>query len=479
MKKNVQIEQDSLISYGRMAMKEYGSYTLEDRAVPDFRDGLKPVQRRILWAANQMGVSFSKNVFKKSAGIVGAVIGRFHPHGDKSAYDALVAMTHTMQRTIEGSGNFGTLIDNAAAMRYTECRLSEYSDSVFFQSQYKNVIDTCQNFDGSEREPIVLPSNIPNLLLNGAYGIATGSTCSIPAFEPEGVMQLTWRAINGKPITPKMCMKQLVPRCPEGGYYCNDEDLQSDLYDFYSTGRGSVYWIPDAEINTDKKYLKISGFVPKVAKSLLSGLDKVANNPNVSSIDDVSYLDENGNTRLAYQINLKRSIRGDLVEDELYYILSLFEGRQSLVMSVTERNKNEELDQHEATFSYISMPQFFEQWAKWRIELERRSIDYELEVNRINLHKDKLMLLAVNNLQVIIQALQDEDPISYLSKELDISIEDSTFIFNKKVIQLKKLEASLLKERIKNIRSDIKQLKEDHISPQTRIRNAMKLAVVK
>ena len=208
-----------LDDYVKDAMSMYGHYVLEDRAIPDFRDGLKPVQRRILWSMSELGLHGHRGVLNKSVRVVGDTTGKYHPHGDQSVYGALVSMVHIARPTVFGSGNFGNYTNPPAAYRYTECRLTKYSDAMFFDPLYKadSVTPKVENFDGSEQEPIILSAVLPNLLLNGAFGIGTGSRCAIPAFEAEGVIKLAKLAIQGKTVTANAAMKYLVPKSHAGG----------------------------------------------------------------------------------------------------------------------------------------------------------------------------------------------------------------------------------------------------------------------
>ena len=183
-------------------MAKYGAYVLEDRAIPDFRDGLKPVQRRILWSMANLGLVHNKG-FSKSARTVGDVIGKYHPHGDSACYGALVSMTHFAEPFVDGQGNFGDLLYPPAAARYTEARLTRYSCENFFDRAYIPVIDDVATYDGANIEPVVLPSLLPNLLLNGVFGIGVAATCSISAFERDGVLTLTKRALTARKFQSK------------------------------------------------------------------------------------------------------------------------------------------------------------------------------------------------------------------------------------------------------------------------------------
>lgn len=176
------IEPVSIIEEMQRSYLDYAMSVIVSRALPDVRDGLKPVHRRILHAMNEMGLSFNKS-YRKSAGVVGEVMGKFHPHGDASIYDALVRMAQDFSLRnplIDGQGNFGSIDgDPPAAMRYTECRLEKISEELLTDID-KDTVDFQDNYDGREREPMVLPARFPNLLVNGSGGIAVGMATNIP-----------------------------------------------------------------------------------------------------------------------------------------------------------------------------------------------------------------------------------------------------------------------------------------------------------
>lgn len=469
------VEQD-LLSYAKDAMLEYGKYTLESRAIPDFRDGLKPVHRKILWAAYELGMSAQKGLLKKSARLVGDVIGKYHPHGDAACYQATVSLVHLTQPCIFGSGNWGTIIDDAAASRYTECRLQQYSDDVFFRKEYTSVIEKVGNFDNTEREPVILPALLPNLLLNGSFGIATGGRCAVPSFAPEGVVKLTRRAIEGHAITIKDCMKHLVPVCAEGGSaWLEDKEDQNLLKQFYETGLGYVYWIPNADYDEDNRSILIKGFAPKVVSGLETILKKVAQLDYVTSVEDQSIIDQKtGHSKLQYNITLKNSIPKKEVSDYLDEVHSMFEAQQSLVFAVTTRSKVE--DEVDVGFEIINMPTFFKRWADYRVDLERSSITYLLSIVQSKLDRAELLLLAVLNRDLIIKALDQDDVASFLVKKLKITQEQADAILELKVKQLKRLDEKPLRQSIKEYKEEIKQLKADHKNPTQRILNTLDLS---
>src|SRR3989344_4674711 len=218
---------------------DYAMSVIVGRALPDVRDGLKPVHRRILFAMNDMGMVHTKP-FKKCARIVGEVLGKYHPHGDIAVYDALVRMAQNFSMRyplIEGQGNFGSIDgDSAAAMRYTECRLARIADEMLLDID-KETVEFAPNFDGSLKEPLVLPAKLPNLLVNGSSGIAVGMATNIPPHNLGEIIEAIIAVIDIPEVSIKDLMKIVKgPDFPTGGVICGRDGIKSA----YETGRGRL-----------------------------------------------------------------------------------------------------------------------------------------------------------------------------------------------------------------------------------------------
>lgn len=229
--------------YSDVMRKSYIDYAMSviiSRALPDVRDGLKPVQRRTLYDMYELGIRYDKP-YRKCARIVGDTMGKYHPHGDSSIYEALVVMAQEFKKgmvLVDGHGNFGSIEgDGAAAMRYTEARLTKFTQEVYLADLDKNIIDFGPNFDETEKEPQVLPVRIPNLLVNGAEGIAVGMATSIPTHNLGEVIDAVKAYMKNEAITTKQLMKYLKgPDFPTGGIVVNKDDL----LDIYETGQGKI-----------------------------------------------------------------------------------------------------------------------------------------------------------------------------------------------------------------------------------------------
>ena len=231
----------------------YSMSVITARAVPDIRDGLKPVQRRVLYAMDELGLNSDKP-HRKSARIVGDAMGKYHPHGDSSIYEALVVLSQDFKKgmaLVDGHGNFGSIEgDGAAAMRYTEARLKKFTQEVYLKDLDKNVVDFVPNFDENEKEPEVLPVRIPNFLLNGSEGIAVGMTTSCPTHNLAEIIDALELLMDDPDVTTERLLTKLKgPDFPTGGIVIN----ASDLPEIYETGRGKIKIRGKAEIVPAKK----------------------------------------------------------------------------------------------------------------------------------------------------------------------------------------------------------------------------------
>jgi len=311
-----------LISMHDEMSSSYLSYAMSvivSRALPDIRDGLKPVHRRILYAMYKGGYDWSKQ-FRKSARIVGDVIGKYHPHGDQSVYDALVRMVQDFSMSlplVEGQGNFGSIDgDPAAAMRYTETRLSKVSQFLIDDIE-KNTIEFKSNYDETEKEPSVLPAQFPNLLVNGAGGIAVGMATSIPPHNLGEVIDGTLALIENKDITIKQLMKFIPgPDFPTGGVIIGKQIIK----DGYTKGRGSFKIrgkISIEQIKGGRERLVITSIPYQVNKSVLNErIAQLVREKKIEGIRDIR--DESNREGIRVAIDLRSGVEPETVKRQLY-----------------------------------------------------------------------------------------------------------------------------------------------------------------
>mgnify|MGYP006180641133 CR=1 FL=1 len=297
----------------------YAMSVIVSRALPDVRDGLKPVHRRILFAMYKGGYDWSKQ-FRKSARIVGDVIGKYHPHGDQSVYDALTRMVQDFSMSlplIEGQGNFGSIDgDPPAAMRYTETRLAKVSEYLIDDIE-KNTVDYKSNYDETEKEPVVLPAQYPNLLVNGAGGIAVGMATSIPPHNLSEIIDGTLALIENKEIKIKELMKFIPgPDFPTGGIIIGKEIIKQG----YNTGRGSFKIrgnIIIENVKKDRDRLVITSIPYQVNKSVLNErIAQLVRDKKIEGIKDIR--DESNREGIRVAIDLRNGVEPETIKRQLY-----------------------------------------------------------------------------------------------------------------------------------------------------------------
>jgi DNA gyrase subunit A len=322
---NTEIPKDKnikLISMHDEMSSSYLSYAMSvivSRALPDVRDGLKPVHRRILFAMYKGGYDWSKQ-FRKSARIVGDVIGKYHPHGDQSVYDALVRMVQDFSMSlplVQGQGNFGSIDgDPAAAMRYTETRLAKVSQYLIDDIE-KNTVDYKSNYDETEKEPTVLPAQYPNLLVNGAGGIAVGMATSIPPHNLGEIINGTLALIENKDVKIKELMKHIPgPDFPTGGVIIGKEIIKAG----YNVGRGSFKIRGEISVETQKngrERLVITSVPYQVNKSVLNErIAQLVREKKIEGIKDIR--DESNREGIRVAIDLRNGVEPETIKRQLY-----------------------------------------------------------------------------------------------------------------------------------------------------------------
>ncbi len=298
---------------------DYSMSVIVARALPDARDGLKPVHRRVLFGMQDLGLA-SNRPYKKSARIVGEVLGKYHPHGDTAVYDTMVRMAQDFSmryRLVDGQGNFGSVDgDSPAAMRYTEARLSRFAEEML-KDLDKNTVDFAPNFDDTLKEPTVLPAEIPNLLCNGTSGIAVGMATNIPPHNLNEVIDGCIAYIKDPAIGNEKLIKYIIaPDFPTGGIIYGYEGVK----EAYTTGRGKLLVRAKAAIETgkgDRQRIVVSEIPYQVNKSGLIG--KIADLVNDKKLEDISDVrDESDRDGLRIVIELKRDATAEVVLNNLF-----------------------------------------------------------------------------------------------------------------------------------------------------------------
>ncbi|MBE5964514.1 MAG: DNA topoisomerase 4 subunit A [Lachnospira sp.] len=313
--------------YSEVMQKSFIDYSMSvitARALPDARDGLKPVQRRVLYAMEQLGLNYDKP-HRKSARIVGDTMGKYHPHGDSSIYETLVVLEQDFKKgmaLVDGHGNFGSIEgDGAAAMRYTEAKLKKFTQEVYLADLDKNVVDFVPNFEETEKEPVVLPVRVPNLLINGAEGIAVGMTTNIPTHNLGEVIDATIAYMDNEEITTQELMQYTIgPDFPTGGIVVN----KSELLDIYENGSGKIKIRGNVEFESGGKKDKDKLVITEIPYTMiganigkfLSDVVDLIETKKIQDIVDVS--NESSKEGIRIVLELKKNADIEKIKNILY-----------------------------------------------------------------------------------------------------------------------------------------------------------------
>lgn len=385
---------------------------------------------------------------------------------NSAAYQAMVTIANLKPRLVDGFGNWGSPVDSAAAGRYTEARLSIYSCLFLLDPIYLEVVPKEWNFDQTLKMPLFLPSKLPTILLTGTSGIAYGVAADIPPFELEGVVKITNMALKGKTISAKTCAKYLIPSYPYGGTCISEQDA---LLEFFTTGKGTLTFLPDIHGDYDKKQIQIRSYSPGFAgeSSVRSKCDKIQQMQGVSSV-----VDESGRSSgTCYTIFLQRSISESMFNDLFDQIEKTLITKQHYHVGYTHRKING------AKFGRIGIVELIEKWCKYRIRLELLALDHLISIEQKKLDRLNLLVFAVDNRKLILEALDSKDPDSTLIKTLKKPAEFVKELLDLQVRKLAKMERDPLTDKIKQTKKVMEGLELDKKDPNTRICRNMKLDV--
>ena len=375
----------------------YAMSVIVSRALPDVRDGLKPVHRRIIFAMYKGGYDWSKP-FRKSARIVGDVIGKYHPHGDQSVYDALVRLVQDFSMSlplIEGQGNFGSIDgDPPAAMRYTETKLGKISQFLT-EDLEKNTVAYRNNYDETEREPVVLPSQYPNLLVNGAGGIAVGMATSIPPHNLGEVINATNAYIANKDITVAQLMKHVPgPDFPTGGVIIGTDIIKQG----YNKGRGSFKIRGEIEeeiLKNDRSTLIIKSIPYQVNKSVLvERIAQLAREKKIEGISDIR--DESNREGIRVVVELRRGVEGETIRRQLYKLTNIESSFGFNTLAIVENKPK-----------IFNLKEFISEFVKFREETLTKRIKFDLKKAEERAHVLIGIATAVENIDAIIKIIKN------------------------------------------------------------------------
>ena len=386
----------------------YAMSVIVSRALPDVRDGLKPVHRRIIYAMYKGGFDWSKQ-FRKSARVVGDVIGKYHPHGDQAVYDALVRLTQNFSMSlplIDGQGNFGSIDgDPPAAMRYTETKLAKVSQFLIDDIE-KKVIDFRSNYDESEKEPTVLPSQFPNLLVNGAGGIAVGMATSIPPHNLGEIVDGTIAFIKNRDITISQLMKKIPgPDFPTGGIIIGKDNLKQG----YNKGRGSIKIRGEIEVESlknGKERLVIKSIPYQVNKSILN--EKIAELAREKKIEGISDIrDESNHKGVRVAVDLRRNVEPETIKRQLYKLTSIESSFGFNTLAIVDGKPK-----------ILNLKEFISEFVNFREKTLTKRIKFDLNKALERVHILLGISVSVENIDTVIKIIKKSDTVELAKKSL-------------------------------------------------------------
>jgi len=459
MNENPRVIPISIEEQMKSAYIDYSMSVIVGRALPDVRDGLKPVHRRVLYGMHDLGVSYNK-AYKKSARIVGEVLGKYHPHGDSSVYDTMVRMAQDWSLRyplVDGQGNFGSMDgDSPAAMRYTEARLSRISDELLSDIR-KDTVDFKLNFDDSLEEPTVLPAKFPNLLVNGTSGIAVGMATNMLPHNLSEVIDGVIAMVHNPEITIDELMEHVkAPDFPTGGVIHGYEGVKES----FRTGRGKIVLRGKAKIESkgDRETIIISEIPYQLNKaSLVAKIASLVHEDKISGISDIR--DESDRTGLRIVVEVKRDAIAKVILSQLFKYTPLQSSYS--VNNVVLVNGRPEL---------LNLSQLLHEFIKFRIEVIIRRTQYELRKAEERAHILEGLLIALDHIDEVIRTIRESKTVEEASQSLQQRFELSEIqakaILDMRLQKLVSLEINKLKEEYEELMKHIADLKDILASPE-------------
>ena len=437
----------------RESFLDYSMSVIVQRAIPDVRDGLKPVHRRILYAMHEIGL-LPERPYKKSATVVGDVLGKYHPHGDTAVYDALVRMVQDFSLRyplIDGQGNFGSIDgDSAAAYRYTEAKLAALATRLLEDIE-KQTVDYTPNFDGQREEPVVLPGRVPNLLVNGSSGIAVGMSTNIP---PHNLREVA-AAIRQLAIDPDCSIDDLMrhlpgPDFPTAGFIVGDEGIR----DMYQTGRGRIVMrarIVKEALRAGREQLVVTEIPYGVQKTKI--VDQIVDLARKGKADEISDIrDESDRDGIRLVIELKRGASAQNVLAVLYRRTYLQQTFGAIMLALDHGQPRE-----------FNLKEILERYRDHRLEVIQRRSRFELEKAEAERHIVEGLLVALDHIDEVIEIIRASadrpEARERLEDRFGLSEVQSDAILNMRLGKLTRLEGSELKARLEELTALIDELR--------------------
>ena len=457
------LEQVDISGEMRTSFLDYSMSVIVQRALPDVRDGMKPVHRRILHSMNTLGITASV-AHKKSARIVGEVIGKYHPHGDTAVYDAMVRMAQDFSYRyplVDGHGNFGSMDgDGAAAMRYTEARMSKISMEMMKDIQ-KDTVDFEDNYDGEEKEPVVLPARFPNLLVNGSVGIAVGMATNIPPHNLGETIDATLAIMDDPDITVSDLMENYIPGpdFPTGGIILG----RSGIRQAYETGRGSIIIrskVKIEEMDNGKKRIIVYEIPYQVNKATM--IEKIASLVREKVIDGITYLnDESNRDGVRIVIELRKDVQEYVILNQLYRLTPLQTSFGINMLSLVNGAPKQ-----------MGIKETLQHYVDHQIEVTTRRTRFDLKKAEDRAHILEGFRIALDHIDAIIALIRasrnDEEAMQGLMEQFALSEVQAKAILQMQLRRLTGLERDKIETEYNELLATIADLR-DILANESRI----------
>mgnify|MGYP001026295648 FL=1 len=457
------LEQVDISREMRTSFLDYSMSVIVQRALPDVRDGMKPVHRRILHSMNTLGITASV-AHKKSARIVGEVIGKYHPHGDTAVYDAMVRMAQDFSYRyplVDGHGNFGSMDgDGAAAMRYTEARMSKISMEMMKDIQ-KDTVDFEDNYDGEEKEPVVLPARFPNLLVNGSVGIAVGMATNIPPHNLGETIDATLAIMDNPDITVSDLMENYIPGpdFPTGGIILG----RSGIRQAYETGRGSIIIrskVKIEEMDNGKKRIIVYEIPYQVNKATM--IEKIASLVREKVIDGITYLnDESNRDGVRIVIELRKDVQEYVILNQLYRLTPLQTSFGINMLSLVNGAPKQ-----------MGIKETLQHYVDHQVEVTTRRTRFDLKKAEDRAHILEGFRIALDHIDAIIALIRasrnDEEAMQGLMEQFALSEVQAKAILQMQLRRLTGLERDKIETEYNELLATIADLR-DILANESRI----------
>lgn len=433
------IKTESITRFGMRALRLYGDEVNLERATPDLIDGLKPVVRRIVYGASEV----ARTEFAKTAQVVGHVMGTYHPHGDSSISGACTTMVQSCVPLIHGKGGWGNLIDNAAAMRYTNMRLSNFGRTGL-DSDYANkeVTSFVPNYDDRTVEPVSIPFPLPVILFNGGEGIGYGSACNLPSFTPESVVAVLKQLLSGEKLKAEDFAKALKPIQRWGGEFVKTKENKKAWLSMFTSSRASVQFQSPLIVDESKRTVVINEWP--------SGLDPEKFILWVRSLPETNEAYPSKGSA-EFTLVMRKGFNVAQFEKWVEQIQKKTRVKSAFNINVTHRTAKIEdgVVSYDVVLMALSVPKLLIAWLRARLATEISSLGYRIRKQQAAIDYSKLLIFAASKLDIIVPIIKTaKNPKEELSKKLKITLEQADQILDLTLRKLTRLDQDALKSKL-------------------------------